>query len=200
MAIAAAVLTPNVKMKWLRVIQKTSPDCTEEQISKRVIEVICTLFKNGFSYNATDVPNLNNDNSFYDFDDDGNFISISWFFKLYIIFLTEDDVSKTPVKPTESNGFKNAISNQFYAYLNDPDPGPEIWTKYNVLKEAFLLCNTPLTSSAPVERLFSFAGIINTPRRNSLSDFSFEKLVLMKSNVNFLWIIYKQNQHTFKTT
>lgn len=77
MAIAAAVLTPNVKMKWLRVIQKTSPDCTEEQISKRVIEVICTLFKNGFSYNATDVPNLNNDNSFYDFDDDGNFISIS---------------------------------------------------------------------------------------------------------------------------
>ncbi|XP_075147254.1 uncharacterized protein LOC142221422 [Haematobia irritans] len=35
MAIAAVVLTPDVKMKWLRIIQKTSPDCTEEQISKR---------------------------------------------------------------------------------------------------------------------------------------------------------------------
>lgn len=74
------------------------------------------------------------------------------------------------------------ISSQFYAYMNDVIVGPEIWEKYPALKEASFYFNTPLTSSAPVERLFSFAGIVNTPRRNALSDLSFEKLVLLKSN------------------
>lgn len=85
-----------------------------------------------------------------------------------------------------STGFKSLISNELHAYLNDPIVGADIWTKYGALKEASIVFNTPLTSSAPVERLFSFAGIINSPRRNSLADFSFEKLVLMKANVNYL--------------
>lgn len=76
MALAAAVLTPNVKMKWLRVIQKTSPDCTQEQISKRVIEVISTFFQNDSTCFETVVPQLDYESSFYDFNDEGNFINI----------------------------------------------------------------------------------------------------------------------------
>ena len=42
--------------------------------------------------------------------------------------------------------------------------------------------NTPLPSSAAVERLFSFAGMINAPKRSMLSEENFGQLVLMKAN------------------
>ena len=45
----------------------------------------------------------------------------------------------------------------------------------SVVKQMFLRFNaSPLPSSAPVERLFSVAGLIETPRRNRLSDKMFE--------------------------
>lgn len=40
---------------------------------------------------------------------------------------------------------------------------------------------TFLMSSAPVERIFSFATLVNSLRRHGLSDKLFEKLVLLKS-------------------
>jgi hypothetical protein len=44
--------------------------------------------------------------------------------------------------------------------------------KYNVL----------IPSSAPVERLFSFAGMIVRPHRICMSDKIFEQLLLLKNN------------------
>lgn len=84
---------------------------------------------------------------------------------------------------TEEGESLHFISNMMHQYLNDDDKTSNIWSKYPTLKEIALFCNTPLTSSGPVERLFSFAGIINSPRRGRLTDFSFEKLVLLKANI-----------------
>jgi len=43
--------------------------------------------------------------------------------------------------------------------------------------------NTPIPSSAAVERLFSVAGLVRTVKRNRMSDHMFETLVLLKANL-----------------
>ena len=53
-------------------------------------------------------------------------------------------------------------------------------------KNVFLRYNTPLPSSAAVERLFSFAGHIFAPKRKRTSDGLFEDIVFLKGNIHYL--------------
>ena len=77
-----------------------------------------------------------------------------------------------------------ATEKEFYEYLADPDKKFSMLNKYGIIRKGFMKFNTPLSSSAPVERLFSYATLVNTPNRNSLSDSNFEKLVIMKPNLS----------------
>ncbi|KAK9528211.1 hypothetical protein VZT92_014696 [Zoarces viviparus] len=54
--------------------------------------------------------------------------------------------------------------------------------QYPLVKLLVLRFNTTLPSRAPVERLFSFAGIIFHPHRRRLTPEIFEKLVVLKGN------------------
>ena len=58
--------------------------------------------------------------------------------------------------------------------------------KYPVAREVFVKFNSPIPSSAPVERLFSFGGWIHTEKRNRSRDSTFETLLLLKADASFM--------------
>lgn len=60
-----------------------------------------------------------------------------------------------------------------------------ILTQFPRIKTLSMKFNTATPSSAPVERLFSLANLVLTPRRNRLSSKRFEKLTLMRYNHYF---------------
>ena len=74
------------------------------------------------------------------------------------------------------------VDRECYSYLSDCGTELKILSKYDTIKYMFIKFNTALASSVPVERMFSMAGQIQTPRRNLLSDIMFENLLLLKIN------------------
>jgi hypothetical protein len=67
-------------------------------------------------------------------------------------------------------------------FLSDTDKDLSMLNRYPEIRELFIRYNTPLPSSASVERLFSAGAIVLSKRRNRLSDMLFEKLLLLKVN------------------
>lgn len=73
-------------------------------------------------------------------------------------------------------------TSEYLTYLMDSSTSLEMLNRYPNIKKLFIRYNTPLPSSASVERIFSYAGLIHAPRRSSLSDKTFEQLILLKVN------------------
>lgn len=67
-------------------------------------------------------------------------------------------------------------------YLTRSDSSLESLINFPLIRKLFLRYNTPLPSSAPVERLFSYATMMDVPKYNRLTDGHFEKRVLYKAN------------------
>ena len=69
-------------------------------------------------------------------------------------------------------------------YLRDPEKDIAMLDRYPQIKNIFLKYNTPIPTSAPVDRLFSQAAVVLTVRRNRLSDLLLEMLILLKISFN----------------
>ena len=91
-------------------------------------------------------------------------------------FQWSDDEEETPQTQ------KNLTSIEALQYLEDPNTNLESLRRYPKIKNVFLNFNTSLTSSAPIESLFSFASTILQGCRGRLTDKNFEKLTLLKAN------------------
>ena len=79
---------------------------------------------------------------------------------------------------------KSAIKTELDRYLEEPSCNLSALKHYPDIKKLFIRYNTPLPSSAPVERLFSQAGIVFSQRRAKLSDKQLEILTLLKIKQN----------------
>ena len=84
--------------------------------------------------------------------------------------------------PDRSRNKTVSVAATLDTFRDDPDTTLKCLQKYPVIKDLFILMNTPLPSTAPVERLFSMAALILLARRSRLSDDVFELLVLQCLN------------------
>ncbi|XP_076625083.1 uncharacterized protein LOC143343753 [Colletes latitarsis] len=155
-AVIAAFSHPKFKNKWL--------SCVETDKHKRLL----SLFKRALSSQIeTDTPtsatpNNHESNKFNHFFDFGTLSS------------THNDQELLSTTNIELLTLQ---------YFTDKTEEYSILNTFPAIKNIFIQYNTPLPSSAPVERLFSFATIINEPKANKLSDTTFEQRVILKANL-----------------
>lgn len=77
---------------------------------------------------------------------------------------------------------KSSSMEEIELYLKSNSQDLFLLHSYPVVLKVFLEYNTPIPSSAQVERLFSTGSNVMTVKRHKLSDSLFEKLVLLKQN------------------
>ncbi|XP_076279983.1 uncharacterized protein LOC143208919 [Lasioglossum baleicum] len=97
---------------------------------------------------------------------------------------TNDDFFDFGESPTHQTvDYASKASLQILHFLEETTKELIILEQYPAVKAIFMRYNTPLPSSASVERLFSYATITNSPKSNRLSDKNFERRVVLKANL-----------------
>jgi len=94
-------------------------------------------------------------------------------------FLIFEDAANIGVA---SDSQEITVKQECLEYLKDSSREISVLQKYPSVKKVFIKYNTPLPSSGPVERLFSYSNMILNAKRQSLSDSNFENLLLLKVN------------------
>lgn len=67
---------------------------------------------------------------------------------------------------------------QIIRYTKECSTDIAVLDNYPLIRKMLIRYNTPMPSSAPVERLFFFATVMDLPKYNRLSDSNFERRVL----------------------
>ena len=167
-AIISSVLCPNFKLRWFSSVKDQS-NINIDAIKKLII----TAGYDEFHCDNTNPPNEDsseedlNLNMLFDFNEP-----------------QEERINTVSYLPTNFGNQCNIKTElELLTYLDDNRKNLIMLDDYPRLKKLFVKYNTCLPSSAPVERLFSYATIVNAPRRNALSDENFEKLVFLKANL-----------------
>ena len=83
----------------------------------------------------------------------------------------------------QNNNSKKDVADEFFQIGLEGNLGGVM--ENAKLRTNFIKYNTVIPSSAPVERLFSIASLILSPKRFCLADDFFEKLIFLKTNKNY---------------
>lgn len=160
--IVASVCHPKWKIQWLCQKSKDTVNSVKEMVIRVINDMIGT--EDSMSPAAKRVEAISNDGR------ETN----------YFNFMKSNETS------VSSENKSQLIEMEFLQYLADTDTSLRILHKYRRIRSLFLKFNAGIPSSAPVERLFSFAGLILSPRRSTLKDEMFEKCTLLKANQSIL--------------
>ncbi|KAL4153366.1 hypothetical protein QTP88_001199 [Uroleucon formosanum] len=95
------------------------------------------------------------------------------------VFSSQNSSSNDELSTNEHSALRNSnlSSVEALSFLNSKVKELNILDSFPVVKQVFINFNTSIPSSAPVERLFSGAIQILTPRRNRLNDKHFDMLL-----------------------
>lgn len=77
------------------------------------------------------------------------------------------------------------IDNEAKSYLESAGTSYEMLEAYPQVKKLFVRFNTPLNSSAAIERVFNFAGILSDKKRGSMTPSNFSSCMFIKGNEAF---------------
>lgn len=100
---------------------------------------------------------------------------------------SDDNANSSFFSWTQKKPENIAIETELGDFLKrSPTKKLETLNSTPTLKKVFIKYNTPLPSSAPVERVFSVGGAILSKKRGKMSDEHFEKTMLLKCN-KFFW-------------
>lgn len=157
-AIIATLSYPRFKTKWFTCITPHEQNRIKTLFKHEIAKDVSKNTDTGMRA-ATDF-----ENTFFDFESDsGSEIDLQ---------LQEKQTPKTRAE---------VIMSQYFA---EEDRTFNVLDRYPEIKIIFKQYNTPLPSSASVERVFSYATMINLPKSSKLSDNMFEQRVVMKTNIN----------------
>lgn len=162
-AAIAALSHPRFKNKWLT--------CLDPADRTRILNVFKTCISKQINENDTAAPTTkkNSQDFFFNFDSD-----------------SDSDMSITE---TNRLSFSNAPLTKaellMLHFFAEECQDLKLLNRYPEIKSVFIKYNTPLPSSAAVERLFSFASMTNLPKSHKLSDNMFQKRVVLKCNLNY---------------
>lgn len=98
---------------------------------------------------------------------------------------TQDDdfiISYSTFRDNRRSSIESEIESEVARFLFDHRTENSSLNEYPNVRGVYFKYNTTISSSAPVERVFSQSMMIFTPRRNRLSAIRFEQTLLMKHN------------------
>ena len=171
----AAILDPGFKFFWIRDLHL--PANHENRLKQSIIQLILDEISRDSTASS-----------------DGNSLSMTTSLssstpkpkrrKLFSYHDNHDDLPSGLIKLDPSV--------ELEIYLNDPIKGKfsEYWlmSRLSLLKKLVVRIFTVQASSAPVERVFSYGGMILSPRRSNMSVQLFRDMVFLKVNENLLRI------------
>ena len=102
-------------------------------------------------------------------------------------------------RPTENNDAKSADEDEYFdwmassndttdevsQYLDSSSNELEVLNSYPTVKQIFLKFNAPLCSSATIERVFNYGGMLDDAKRNRIAPKNLENNVIIKANQIF---------------
>lgn len=153
-AILASITHPFFKLRWL-----PSNMCTPAQQSRLKTLLISAVTSTAGLSSSTEI-HYEDDDDYFSFDEPTN--------------------SQNSEHDSADNATKYEL--EVLQYLADKRKDLSVLASFPSIKQIFIQYNTIIPSSAPVERLFSYAGMITRPHRRLLSDTVFEQLLLLKAN------------------
>lgn len=167
-----AVLDPEFKFYWLSQMKYKSS--VESQMKQSLIQMILEECEHSIDTSLSSTFMVNNDNT----------QSIDTSIKKKRKLFHYDDDSSVSVDSTRNPMY------EINAYLNDPTrlrfssywKNSSLCSLKTVIKRIFSV----QASSAPIERVFSQAGLIMSPRRTSMLEEVFKSLVFLRVNQNLI--------------